>query len=126
MRVEHATVAGLDRHDSSRVTATLNAAARHMTTLHVDEAALRRAVADEPIVQSISVETDFTHGLKISIVQNRPVAMLVAGGRQVAVAPDGTVLEGVKLSRSLPIVRVGALPGHGHLPDGPARQRVFV
>jgi cell division protein FtsQ len=126
VRVQHVAVSGLDRSDASRIHAKLAEAASRMTTLHVDEAALRRAVADEPIVQSISVQTDFPHGLKISIVQNRPVAMLVAGGREVAVAPDGTLLEGVKVSGSVPIIRLGALPGNGHLPDGPARERVFV
>jgi cell division protein FtsQ len=126
VRVQKVTVTGLDRPDLARVHDKLAVAARDMTTLHVDPAALRRAVADEPIVQSLSVETDFPHGLKITIVQNRPVAMLVAGGREVAVAPDGTLLEGAKISGSLPIVRLGALPGNGHLPDGPARERVFV
>jgi cell division protein FtsQ len=126
VRVEHVSVSGLDRADAPRVRAKLAAAARNMTTLHVDAAALRRAVADEPIVQSISVETDFPHGLRIAIVQNRPVALLVAGGREVAVAPDGTLLAGAKVSGSLPVVRLGALPGNGHLPAGTARQRVFV
>jgi cell division protein FtsQ len=126
VRVEKVTVSGLDRADASRVQDKLAQAARHMTTLHVDEAALRRSVADEPIVQSLAVETDFPHGLKISIVQNRPVAMLVAGDTQVAVAPDGTLLEGAKLSGSLPVIRLAALPGNGHLPDGPARERVSL
>lgn len=126
VRVEHVTVSGLGGADAARVQQELAGAARHMTTLDVDEAALRRAVAAEPIVQSMVVETDFPHGLRISIVQNRPVAMLVAGGREVAVAPDGTLLEGAKLSGSLPIVRVAALPGKRHLPDGPTLQRVFV
>ena len=126
VRVDKVTVSGLGRADAARVQAKLAEAARHMTTLHVDQAALRHAVADEPIVQSIAVQTDFPHGLKISIVQNRPVAMLVAGGREVAVAPDGTLLDGVKLSGSVPVIRLGALPGNGHLPDGPARERVFV
>jgi cell division protein FtsQ len=126
VRVEHVSVSGLARADVPRVQAKLAAAARHMTTLHVDAAALRRAVADEPIVQSIAVETDFPHGLRIVIVQNRPVALLVAGGREAAVAPDGTLLEGAKLSASLPVVRLGALPGNGHLPAGTALQRVLV
>jgi cell division protein FtsQ len=126
VRVEHVTVSGLDRADIARVRAKLAAAARNMTTLHVDAGALRRAVADEPIVQSIAVETDFPHGLKIAIVQNRPVALLVAGGREVAVAPDGTLLAGAKISASLPVVRLGALPGNGHLPAGTARQEVFA
>jgi cell division protein FtsQ len=126
VRVEHVTVSGLERADAQRVRDKLAVAARHMTTLDVDAAALRRAVADEPVVQSLSVETDFPHGLRITIVQNRPVALLVAGGREVAVAPDGTLLEAAKLSGALPLVRVGALPGNGRLSDGPARSRVLV
>jgi cell division protein FtsQ len=51
---------------------------------------------------------------------------LVAGGRQVAVAPDGTVLEGTKTSGSLPTIDVGGLPAGARMPDGPARDRVAV
>ena len=128
VRVEMVTVSGLtaDSADGGRVEAKLTAAARHMTTLHVDADALRRAVADEPSVQSLSVQPDFPHGLKISIVENRPVAMLVAGGREVAVAPDGSVLAGAKVSGGLPSIRVGALPQGIRMPDGPARDRVAV
>lgn len=126
VRVDKVTVSGVDTADGARVRAKLTAAARHMTTLHVDAAALRRAVADEPIVQSLSVRADFPHGLTISIVQNRPVALLVANGRQVAVAPDGTILDASKVDNGLPIVRVGSLPTAGRMPDGPARDRVAV
>jgi cell division protein FtsQ len=126
VQVQKVTVSGVDTADGARVRAKLTAAARHMTTLHVDAAALRRSVADEPIVQSLSVQADFPHGLKISIVQNRPVALLVANGRQVAVAPDGTILDASKVANGLPIVRVGALPSAGRMPEGPARDRVAV
>jgi cell division protein FtsQ len=126
VQVQKVTVSGIDTADGARVRAKLTAAARHMTTLHVDVAALRQSVADEPIVQSLSVRADFPHGLRISIVQNRPVALLVANGRQVAVAPDGTILDASKVSNGLPIVRVGGLPSAGRMPDGPARDRVAV
>jgi cell division protein FtsQ len=126
VQVQNVTVSGVDTADGARVRAKLTAVARHMTTLHVDAAALRRAVADEPIVQSLSVQPDFPHGLRISIVQNRPVAFLVAGGRQVAVAPDGTLLDASKVDEGLPTVRVGVLPSAGRMPAGPARDRVAV
>ncbi|MDX6660777.1 MAG: cell division protein FtsQ, partial [Solirubrobacteraceae bacterium] len=48
VRVEQVTVKGLDTPDAARVSAKLSVAARQMTTLHVNEDALRRAVADEP------------------------------------------------------------------------------
>jgi cell division septal protein FtsQ len=126
VRVEKVTVVGLGSSDTARVQAKLAVAARHMTTLHVNAGALRRAVADEPVVQSLAVHPDFPHTLRISIVENRPVAMLVAGGREVAVAPDGTVLEGAKVSGGLPSIRVGALPVGTRMPEGPARERVAV
>jgi cell division protein FtsQ len=126
VRVEKVTVSGIDTADGPRVRAKLSAAARQMTTLHVNADALRRAVADEPVVHSLAVHADFPHGLKIEIVQNRPVALLVGAGRQVPVAPDGTVLEGAKVSRGLPTIDVGSLPGGIRMPDGPARERVAV
>ena len=126
VRVEKVTVTGIDTADGPRVRAKLSSAARQMTTLHVNADALRRAVADEPTVHSLTVKADFPHGLKIEIVQNRPVALLVAGGRQVAVAPDGTVLEGAKVSGGLPTIDVGSLPSDVRMPAGPARERVEV
>jgi cell division protein FtsQ len=126
VQVRNVTVTGLDTPDAARVEAKLTAAARRMTTLHVDPNALRQAVADEPLVQSLTVHADFPHKLTIEIVENRPVAKLVAGGREVAVAPDGTVLEGAEVSGSLPSVRVGFLPGKGRMANGQARQLVAV
>jgi cell division protein FtsQ len=126
VRVEQVTVKGLDTPDAARVRAKLSVAARQMTTLHVNEDALRRAVADEAVVQSLSVHASFPHGLTIDVVENRPVAVLLAGNRQVAVAPDGTVLAGSKITGGLPVVRVGTLPQQGRMPDGPARERIAV
>src|SRR5207248_5733203 len=49
VKVEHVTVTGLDTPDGGRVRAELTAAARRLTTLDLNEGALRRAVAAEPI-----------------------------------------------------------------------------
>jgi cell division septal protein FtsQ len=99
VRVEKVTIDGISTADGPRIRAKLTETARTMTTLHVNAHALRSAVADEPVVHSLSVHADFPHGLRIEIVQNRPVALLMAGTEQVPVAPDGTVLEGAKISR---------------------------
>jgi cell division protein FtsQ len=126
VRVERVTVTGIDTADGPRVRAKLTAVARRMTTLHVDAGGLRHAVADEPVVNSIAVHPDFPHGLRIEIVENRPVALLVSPGRDVAVAPDGTLLPPSKTIGGLPTVRVGSLPAAGRIPDGPTRERVAV
>jgi cell division protein FtsQ len=126
VRVERVTVTGLDTPDAARIRAKLGAAARKTTTLHLNVAALRRAVADEPVVHSLTVSPDFPHALRIEIVENRPVALLVADGRELAVAPDGTVLEGAEITSPLPAIRVGRLPDRGQMPDGPARARLAV
>jgi cell division protein FtsQ len=127
VRVDRVSISGVSPSpDGARVRSKLAAAGTHMTTLHVDAEALRHAVADEPTVHSLSVQANFPHGLKIEIVENRPVALLVSPGRAVAVAPDGTVLAGSKLPSGLPTVRVGALPPGVRLPDGGTRDRVAV
>lgn len=126
VRVEHVTVTGIDTADASRVRTELTAAGLKMTTLHVDEDALRRAVAGEPVVHSLTVHANFPHGLRIEIVENRPVAMLVSPGRQVAVAPDGSLLAGAKATSGLPTVRVNSFPAGGRIPSGSARDLVAV
>jgi cell division protein FtsQ len=126
VRVERVTVTGLDTPDAARVRAKLGAVARKMTTLHLNVAALRRAVADEPVVHSLTATADFPHGLRIQIVENQPVALLVAGGRELPVAPDGTVLEGAQITGHLPAIHVGQLPDRRQMPDGPARDRLAV
>jgi cell division protein FtsQ len=126
VRVERVTVTGIDSPEAARVRAKLTTAGKHMTTLHVDAGALRRAVAGEPTVHSIVVHPDFPHGLKIAVVQNRATALLVSPARKVAVAPDGTLLESETATPGLPEVPVASIPARGRIPDGPARDRVQV
>lgn len=127
VQVERVTITGLDTPDAGDVREKLTVAAKEMTTLNVDEDALRHAVADESVVQSIVVKPDFPHGLRIEVTENRPVAMLVAGGREVAVAPDGRVLDSVKGESGLPSIHVGALPtSGGRTGSSHARQLVAV
>ena len=127
VRVNRVSITGVSvTPDGIRVRSKLESAAKHMTTLHVNPDALRRAVADEPTVHSLSIQPDFPHRLKISVVENQPIALLVSPSRSVAAAPDGTVLDGSKLPAGLPVVHVASLPTGIRLPLGATRDRVAV
>ena len=107
--VEHVRVDGVSGGNAGRIEARLTAAARDMTTLHVDDDALREAVAAYPTVRGIEANADFPHTLHIIVAQRVPVAALTSGRRSIAVASDGTVLPGDR-TRSLPAVPMHALP----------------
>jgi cell division protein FtsQ len=127
VRVERVSITGVSATpDGARVRAKLDAAAKHMTTLHLDPGALRDAVANEPTVHSLSVRPDFPHRLRISIVENQAVALLVSPGRSVAAAPDGTVLASSKVPTGLPVVQVDSLPSGARVPLGVTRDRLAV
>jgi cell division protein FtsQ len=104
--VEDVTVTGLSTSDEKRVRMALTAASRSMTTLHVDHEALERAVAGFPVVRELEVTTDFPHGLNIHVVEHVPAAVAVGEGGRVAVAGDGTILQGVRVEKRLPTVEV--------------------
>lgn len=100
--VERVSVTGAEREPA--VEAALAAAATEMTTLHVDEDALRAAVADEPSVLALDATPDFPHGLAIEVDVRRPVAYLEANGGTI-LAGDGVVLDsGVERPEGVPAV----------------------
>jgi cell division protein FtsQ len=118
--VDHVTVVGLSGPEAGRVTAQLEDAARDMTTLHVRTDQLRSVVAPYPVVKDLTVSTNFPHDLKITIVENTPVAVVVAGGEKLPVAGDGRLLRGAA-QRQLPSVPVSVVPGGDHVVDPVAR-----
>jgi cell division protein FtsQ len=125
VRVERVAVTGLSGTDAARERAALVAAAKRMTTLHVDEAALRRALGTTSAVEAVRVTTEFPHGLRIAVVEKAPVAVLVYGGEQVAVGSGGILLADVEpIPADLPAVEVGALPSRMRLGQGRARRLV--
>src|SRR5215207_4551706 len=89
--VEDVKVTGLTTEAAARVRASLVSAAHTMTTLHVDEDELERAIASYPVVRALHVEADFPHRLEIRVIEHRPAAMV--GG--LPVAGDGTILRGL-------------------------------
>ena len=118
--VEKVTITGLSTSGSERVRLALTTAGRSMTTLHVDHEALERAVAGYPVVQELEVTTDFPHGLQIHVVEHVPVATAVGAGGRVAVAGDGTILQGVTADKRLPTVEVEGAIGVERLRDATA------
>jgi cell division protein FtsQ len=118
--VEKVTITGLSASDSERVRLALTTAGRSMTTLHVDHEALERAVAGYPVVRELEVTTDFPHGLNIHVVEHVPAAVAIGGGGRVAVAGDGTILQGVTADKRLPTVEVEGAVGVERLRDGTA------
>jgi cell division protein FtsQ len=106
--VDDVTVTGLTTKDAPRVRAALASAAHTMTTLHVDQADLERAIAAYPVVRALEVHADFPDKLEIHVVEHRPAALV--GG--LPVAGDGTILRGLPVEGSLPEIEArGKLDG---------------
>jgi len=109
--VQRVTIVGVSGRDAHQIRAALRSAARNMTTLDVKMAALHTAVAPFPVVKHLIVSTDFPHRMRIDVVEQVPVAMISAGGLQVPVSADGTLLRGVSVSGSLPTIALPVSPG---------------
>jgi cell division protein FtsQ len=111
VRVERVTVTGLSGTDAPRERRGVIAAAKAMTTLDYDEAALRRALGAGATIEALHATPDFPHGLRIEVVEKTPVAVLDGGSERVAVGSGGVLLPDVRpIPRALPSIAVGALP----------------
>jgi len=106
VKVEGATV------NQEQLAAALESAAHGMTTLHVDDDELRRAVQGFPTVATIKVDASLLHSLTITVTERLPVAQVRVGGEAVAVAGDGYLLPGVPVAgEGLPVVEASAEGG---------------
>lgn len=123
--VDDVSISGLSGPQAASVRLALEAAAKEMTTLAVDEQALRDAVSQFPIVASVSAEPRPLHRLNIDVVQHVAVAALANGDKRLAVAGDGTILAGT-LTKDLPLVPVSSPPGGAELAEPKARRMVTL
>ncbi len=117
-RVRISGLAVVHGGDASQIQAALTGAAHGMSTLDVNTAALRAAVASFPLVRSLHARASFPHELRIEVLEQPPVAQLTVAGAHTALAADGVVLGASFLSSSLPVVSVGgvrsdSVPGVG-------------
>ena len=97
-------ITGTTTSEGDAVRAALERAAREMTTLRVREEVLDEAVASYRSVAGLRVQTDIPHGLRIHVLERRPVAALAGDGRRTAVSGDGVVLPGVQADDTLPSI----------------------
>jgi cell division protein FtsQ len=102
--VQRVQISGVHGPEAAAVQTALTDAARGMSTLEVHTGALLAAVAPFRVVREVRAMPRFPHGLRIEVVEQLPVAALVAGGVRTAVAADGVVLGPALLSGSLPSV----------------------
>ncbi len=100
--VERVQISGVRGPDARAIETALGNAARRMSTLDVRPAALRAAVAPFRLVRELAATPSFPHGLRISVIEQLPVAAVSAGGQRTAVAADGVLLGPAFLSGSLP------------------------
>jgi cell division protein FtsQ len=124
--VEQVTVTGLTSEDSERVRTALAATAETMTTLHVDEGRLQDAAAAFPVVARVEAKPEFPNGMTIHVVEHRPVALAVAGGREQPIAGDGSVLEGIAVESDLPTIDLHVAMPQGRLGPGAARDAALA
>ena len=102
--VQRVQISGVHGPEAAAVESALTDAARGMSTLDVHPAALLAAVAPLRVVREVRAVPRFPHGLRIQVVEQLPVATLLAGGVRTAAAADGVVLGPALLSGSLPSV----------------------
>jgi cell division protein FtsQ len=133
--VEHVRVTGVAAStgaDAAQIDGALVDAARGMSTLGVDTARLRAAVASFPVVRSVRARASFPHGLRVEVRERPPVAALVAAGVRTAVAADGVVLGPEYLSSALPVLSASNAAAAslsavgGHVQDGTLREALGV
>jgi cell division protein FtsQ len=119
--VEHVHIAGAHGAQAIEIRHALDAAALRMSTMNVNTAALRSAVAAYPEVGAISASASFPHTLSIQVSERLPVATLVGPGERTAIAADGTVLGPALASDALPTVAAKTAPAPGtHLREASA------
>jgi cell division protein FtsQ len=105
--VDQVEVSGVTANQE-RITAALVRASEDMTTLHVREDDLRKAVGTFPTVAALSTSTDFPHGLKIEVTERPPVAVAKIDGEPTPVSGDGFVLTGIEFDpKELPSLDAG-------------------
>ncbi len=126
VRVREVFVSGVSSSQEAHVRQALQTAALDMTTLHVREDALRRAVQAYASVADLRVDAEFPHKLSIEVVERTPAALAIAGGERVPVTAGGVLLRGVRPDAGLPVVRLDRVPTGTRIAERDALAAVAV
>jgi cell division protein FtsQ len=109
--VRNVKVSGLSGAEAGQIRDALESTARSMSTLNVDTSAFHTTVAGYPEVKSVRASASFPHSMTITVVEQNPVAIVVAGGHRTVVSGDGTLLPNATASSSLPTIAMTVAPG---------------
>jgi cell division protein FtsQ len=121
--VQRVTVTGATGPEAPRISALLEQAARDMTTLHVREDQLRAVLEPYPVVKAIHVQRELPHGLRITVVENTPVAAVAVDGGTIPVDGAGRLLRGADAD-ALPVVPLRIPPGGDRVADRSALRAI--
>lgn len=124
--ISRVQVIGLSGPGIPQIRQALRGAAMRMSTLDVDMTRLRAAVDPYPVVKSLTVETQFPHGVVIHVNEEVPIAELSLGGRTLAVSRDGTLLPATPADSHLPQLPVAVLPAGNRLTQAGPRAALAV
>jgi cell division protein FtsQ len=103
-RVHDVYVTGVSGPQARAIRNALEDAGLGMTTLHVKQSDLRDAVAEYPVVRSVTAQGDFPHKLTIEVQLNLPVAVVQSPSGRKPVAADGLLLPDVPIDNGLPVL----------------------
>ena len=70
----------------------------------------------------MKASASFPHSMTITVVEQDPVAVVVAGGHRTVVSGDGTLLPNVTASASLPTIAMTVAPGGTTLSGTPLQE----
>jgi cell division protein FtsQ len=118
VKVEGATI------DREEITAALEKAGKDMTTLHIRDGELAKAVSGFPTVASIRADSHLLHELTVTVTERPPVAVVKVKGHPFAVAADGLLLPGVD-HHGLPALDASDAP-NGRLDEEGAAQAAVL
>lgn len=128
--VTDVNVEGVTAGDRRAIAAELTEAGEGMTTLHVQAGLVEDAAAAFPTIESVSVSPDFPHGLTIDVTERPPTMLVDSGGKEVAIASDGTVLAGLEISEGLrndlSTIELDKVPVEGKLGGEPLQQALVA
>jgi cell division protein FtsQ len=110
-KVNDVYVTGVEGPQARSIRSALEEAGLGMTTLHVRTAALRDAVANYPVVRSVTAQGEFPHRLTIEVDLNLPVAVIQTPSGREPVAADGLLLRDIPVTKGMPVIKTkAALP----------------
>jgi cell division septal protein FtsQ len=115
-------VVGLRGADAGQIRTALETTARSMSTLNVNTGDFHTTVAAYPEVKAVQASASFPHSMTITVVEQDPVAVVVAGGHRTVVSGDGTLLPNITASSSLPTIAMTVTPGGTTLAGTPLQE----